>query len=48
MSKIKKAGQAILGGAIILGYGGLVAVNIWNGNWAVACSMIVAAATFWN
>lgn len=45
---MKRALKAIAGGVLVVGFGLLVAVNIYTGNWGVACALTVAVVGLVN
>lgn len=45
---MKRALKILAGGAFVLGYGALVAINLHNGELAAAGLLAAAAAMFWS
>lgn len=45
---MRKALKIIAGGVLVVGYGVLVAVNIYTGNWPVAAALVVAVVGLVN
>lgn len=45
---MKRALKVTMGGVLVVGYAVLVGVNIYTGNWMVACALMVAVVGLVN